>query len=236
MKITFYGGVRGVTGSKHLLEIAQQKLLLECGLFQGRRKDTYERNLNFPFDPEGVNALIISHAHMDHLGNLPNLVKKGSRGEIHCTLATADLAPIMLYDSAKINESDVAHVNELRKKVGEPPILPLYTSDDVPPVLPLLHGHGYNQPFSVFPGTRATFFDAGHLMGSAITLLDIDEPGRKITLCYTGDLGRKHRPSSVTRWSLPAPMCSSSKAPMATGCTRTSGRLRTGWLPSSTRP
>ncbi len=194
MKITFYGGVRGVTGSKHLLEINRYHLLLECGLFQGRRKDTYERNLNFPFEPSQLDALIISHAHMDHLGNVPNLVKKGFGSDIHCTSATADLAPIMLYDSAKINEGDVAYVNKIKERRGEPPISPLYTSDDVSPIINLLHRHGYNQPFGVFAGVQATFFDAGHLLGSAITLLDIDEAGRRLSLCYTGDLGRKNLP------------------------------------------
>ena len=111
MKLTFHGGVRGVTGSRHLINCNGKNVLLDCGLFQGHRRDTYELNLNFPFDPREVDAVVVSHAHMDHLGNLPNLVKKGFNGEIHCTLPTADLAVLMLYDSAKIQEHDIDYVN-----------------------------------------------------------------------------------------------------------------------------
>ncbi len=194
MKLTFLGGVRGVSGSRHLISLGKQQILLDCGLFQGHRRETYERNLNFPFDPHELDSVIISHAHMDHLGNLPNLVKKGFNGEIHCTLPTADLAVIMLYDSAKIQEHDIHYVNRVRERHNEPPVVPLYTSEDIPPVTALFHGHGMHRTFDVLPGVKATFRTAGHILGSAITILDIDEGGRKQTLCYTGDLGRANLP------------------------------------------
>ncbi len=194
MKLTFHGGVRGVTGSRHLINCNGKNVLLDCGLFQGHRRDTYELNLNFPFDPREVDAVVVSHAHMDHLGNLPNLVKKGFNGEIHCTLPTADLAVLMLYDSAKIQENDIAYVNKVRERHHEPPVSPLYTSEDIPPVTALLHGHGFHHAFDILPGVKATFRLAGHILGSAITILDIDDNGRKQSLCYTGDLGRANLP------------------------------------------
>ena len=130
MKITFNGAARTVTGSQYLLEINGRRLLLECGLFQGRRADTYERNLHFRFDPKSVDALILSHAHIDHSGNLPNLVKQGYRGPIYTTPATARLADIMLRDSGHIQEVDAEFVNKKRAKRGEPPVEPLYTLAD----------------------------------------------------------------------------------------------------------
>lgn len=193
IKLFFTGAAGDVTGSRHLIQINDETILMDCGLFQGRRKDTYERNLNFPFDPASINALILSHAHIDHLGNVPNFVKKGFKGDIHCTLATADLAGIMLLDSAHIQESDAAFVTKIRAKHHQPPVEPLYTRIDVPPAMELFHGHGYNHSFKI-NNVRATFRDAGHIMGSAMTILDIDEGGRKLSICYTGDLGRPNLP------------------------------------------
>jgi metallo-beta-lactamase family protein len=193
IKLNFTGAAGSVTGSRHLIEINNERILLDCGLFQGRRKDTYERNLNFPFDPESVNSLILSHSHIDHLGNVPNLVKKGFKGEIHCTMATADLAGIMLMDSAHIQENDIDFVNKIRAKHHQDPVEPLYTVADIPPVLQLIQAHSYNHFFRI-NDTRAIFRDAGHIIGSAITILNIDDNGRKISVCYTGDLGRPHLP------------------------------------------
>ncbi len=193
IKITFTGAARNVTGSKHLIEINGQKILLDCGLYQGRRKETYEQNLNFPFDPSEIDSLILSHSHIDHIGNVPNLVKQGFKGDIHCTLATADLAGIMLMDAAHIQENDAAFVSKVRGRRNEPPVEPLYTKEDVPPVMELLSGHGYNHYFKL-DGTRALFRDAGHILGSAITLMEINDNGRKLKLCFTGDLGRKYLP------------------------------------------
>lgn len=194
IKITFHGGVEGVTGSRHLITLNEQQLLLDCGLFQGRRGEYYERNLNFSFNPAKVNAMVASHAHIDHIGDLPNLVKKGFKGEIHCTFATADLAAIMLNDSARVNEADIDFVNKIRVANHEPPVLPIYGVKDVPPVLALFQGHGINHYFDILPGIRGIFRVAGHILGSVIVLLNIDDDGRRITICYTGDLGRANLP------------------------------------------
>lgn len=193
IKLTFTGAAGDVTGSRHLIETNNGRILLDCGLYQGRRKDTYQRNLNFPFDPAGINTLVLSHAHIDHIGNVPNLVKKGFNGDIHCTLATADLVNIMLMDAAHIQESDAVFVNKIRNKNREPPVEPLYTRKDVFPVLELLQGHGYNRQFNL-EGVKAVFREAGHIMGSAITILDIQDKDHKVSLCYTGDLGRPNLP------------------------------------------
>jgi metallo-beta-lactamase family protein len=193
IKITFTGAAGNVTGSRHLIETDNYKVLLDCGLFQGRRKDTYERNLKFPFDPASVNSLILSHAHIDHIGNVPNLVKKGFKGDIHCTLATADLLNIMLLDSANIQESDIRFVNKIRAKHHELPVEPLYTKQDIPPVVQLLQGHSYNRYFNL-NSSRAVFKEAGHIMGSATTTIEFKDKGRILKLCYTGDLGRPNLP------------------------------------------
>jgi len=192
-KITFAGAAGNVTGSRHLIEFDDQQILLDCGLFQGRRQDTYERNLNFPFDPADLNALIVSHSHIDHIGNIPNLVKQGFRGDIHCTLATADLMGIMLMDAAHIQENDAAYVNKVRSRHGQGPIEPLYRKDDIPPVLELLAAHAYNRMFKL-EKAQAIFREAGHIMGSAITVIHLNDRGRKLSLCYTGDLGRLNLP------------------------------------------
>jgi metallo-beta-lactamase family protein len=193
IKLTFTGAAGSVTGSRHLIEYDNKKILLDCGLFQGKRKDTYERNLNFPFNPAEIDALLLSHAHIDHIGNVPNLVKQGFKGDIHCTLATADLVGIMLLDSAHIQENDIAFVNKIRNKHNQPPVEPLYIREDVPPVMDLIAAHAYNHVFKV-DNIRGIFRDAGHIIGSAITVLDFDDAGRKLSLCYTGDLGRPNLP------------------------------------------
>jgi metallo-beta-lactamase family protein len=193
IKITFTGAAGSVTGSRHLIENDGHKILLDCGLFQGKRKDTYEHNLNFPFESATIDTLVLSHAHIDHIGNVPNLVKKGFKGEIHCTLATADLANIMLMDSAHIQESDITFVNKIRAKHHEEPIEPLYTREDIPPVMELMHGHGYNHAFKI-DGLDVTFKEAGHILGSALTIMNCTENGRKLSICYTGDLGRPNLP------------------------------------------
>jgi metallo-beta-lactamase family protein len=193
IKITFSGAAGSVTGSRHLIETDHQKILLDCGLYQGKRKDSFERNLNFPFDPVSIDALILSHAHIDHIGNVPNLVKKGFKGDIHCTLPTADLANIMLNDSAHIQENDTAFVNKIRAKHHDPPLAPLYTREDIPPVMELMQSHGYNHAFKL-DGLKATFKEAGHILGSALTILECDDHSRQLRICYTGDLGRPNLP------------------------------------------
>lgn len=194
MKIAFLGAIRTVTGSMHLLTVNGQRVLLECGLFQGRRQESYERNCNLPFDAASVDVMILSHAHIDHSGNIPSLVKSGFRGDIYSTFATRDLASAMLIDSAHIQEQDVAYVNKKRAKSGLPPVEPLYTRQDAVNSLNAFVGIGYHRTVQVTDGVRLTFYDAGHILGSAIVVLDIEENGRTHRLAFSGDLGRKDRP------------------------------------------
>ena len=194
MKLTIQGAAQTVTGSKYLLEINGHRLLLECGLFQGKRKDTYDFNLNFDFDPKTIEAVILSHAHIDHSGNLPNLVKQGFRGPIYATPATRDLADIMLKDSGHIHEYDVKYVNKKRAKKGLPAVEPLYTMADAARTTPLFNEVGYEKEFQPVPGVTARFLDAGHILGSASVLLDLEEEGRKTRLWFSGDIGRPDKP------------------------------------------
>jgi metallo-beta-lactamase family protein len=194
MKILFAGAARTVTGSQHLLEINGSRILLECGLFQGRRADTYLVNRTFPFDPKSLDAVILSHAHIDHSGNLPNLVKQGFSGPIYATPATADLADIMLRDSGHIQEADAEYVSKKRARKGQPPVEPLYTKLDAERVAELMVEKGYEQPFNAASGVTARFYDAGHILGSAAIALDIEEKGRRIRLWFSGDIGREKLP------------------------------------------
>lgn len=194
MKITFHGAAQTVTGSEHLLEINGHKILLECGLFQGRRQEAFERNRHFHFDLQNLDAVLLSHAHIDHSGNLPNLIRNGYEGTIYATQATVDLADIMLRDAGHIQEYDVQWVNKRRARRGEPPVEPLYTQEDAARTLRFMEGRAYGQPFEVVPGVRATFFEAGHLLGSAGIALDIEEKGRTFRLWFSGDIGRPDMP------------------------------------------
>lgn len=195
MKIQFIGAARTVTGSQHLLFINGKKILLECGLFQGRRKDTYERNKNFKYNPAEIDLMILSHAHIDHSGNIPNLVKNGYDGPIYATSATVDLCQIMLRDSAHLQERDIEWVNKKRKKKNQEPMEPLYSLEDVEKAMELFIGVQYNRRINLFPGVTVTFQDAGHILGSASILLEIEEADRrKIRLGFTGDIGRPVMP------------------------------------------
>jgi metallo-beta-lactamase family protein len=194
MRISFHGAAHTVTGSQHLLEINGSKLLLDCGLYQGRRADTYERNLNFRFDPKTVDAVLLSHAHIDHAGNLPNLTKQGYEGNIFATRATADLASLMIRDSGRIQESDAEFVNKKRAQRGEAPIEPLYTEQDAEEVAGMFKGVDYVEAFEPIPGVIARFYEAGHILGSAGVSLEIEEKGRKICLWFSGDIGRYKMP------------------------------------------
>ncbi len=194
MKLHFLGAAQTVTGSQYLLEINGKRLLLECGLFQGRRKDTYTRNLTFSYDPASVEAVILSHAHIDHSGNLPNLVKQGFNGPIYATRATAALGEIMLQDSAHIQEADIAYVNKKHARRGEEPVEPLYTMEDALACKPLFRGKDYEEVFEPLPGVTARFVDAGHILGSAALDLTLEEHGRKVRLWFSGDIGRNELP------------------------------------------
>ncbi|MBP6176702.1 MAG: MBL fold metallo-hydrolase [Anaerolineales bacterium] len=194
MRINFHGAAHTVTGSQHLLEINGKKLLLDCGLYQGKRADTYARNLNFSYDPRSVDAVILSHAHIDHSGNLPNLVKHGFEGSIFATRATAELGSLMVRDSGRIQESDAEFVNKKRAQRGEDPIEPLYTEQDAEEVAGMFSGVAYGAAFEPIPGVIARFFDAGHILGSAGVSLEIEEKGRKIRFWFSGDIGRYKLP------------------------------------------
>src|SRR5258708_19424975 len=139
MKITFHGAARTVTGSQHLIEVNERQILLDCGLYQGKRSEAFERNRTIPFDTSHVDVMVLSHAHIDHSGNIPNLVKSGFKGDIYATFATRDLCGAMLLDSAHIQESDAAFVNKKRSRQGEPPIDPLYTQPNATASLPNFH-------------------------------------------------------------------------------------------------
>ena len=192
MKITFCGAAKEVTGSMHLIEVNNQRILLDCGLFQGRRSETYERNLKFPFDPASINTLILSHAHIDHCGNIPNLTKQGFRGNVWCTSATRNLATYMLMDSGHIQESDVAFVNKQRARKGEAPIDPLYTQADVQACLDQFVAVGAHRKLPVADGVDVTFYYAGHILGAAFVELNIREQAtnKQWRLVFSGDLGR----------------------------------------------
>jgi len=194
MRIHFNGAARTVTGSQHLLEINGHRLLLECGLFQGRRQETYDKNLHFSFNPAKIDAVILSHAHIDHSGNLPNLVKNGYTGPIYATTATAKLADIMLRDSAHIQEKDIEFVNKRRLRRGEPPMEPLYTAQDAERVNDLMRPFHYDEEFEPVPGVKVRLRDAGHILGAAGVELDIEEKGRKLRLWFSGDIGRLNLP------------------------------------------
>ena len=177
MKIHFLGATRTTTGSMYLIEINGKRLLLECGLYQGHREETTRRNTTFPFDPRQIDAVVLSHAHIDHAGNLPNLASKGYDGPIHCTDATRDLCGIMLIDSAHIQEQDAIFVSKWRAKKHQPPVEPLYRLPDAEKAVKQLVAHDYEKSFSPVDGVNVTFRDAGHILGSAQVILDIQEKG-----------------------------------------------------------
>ena len=191
MKLSFHGATRMVTGSKHILHInAEKKILLDCGLFQGMGKETGELNGDWGFDPREISHVIISHAHIDHTGLLPKLVKDGYKGKIFCTPATATLAKILLVDSARIQEADIRYANKRRQKENRSLIEPLYTEEDAEKVFPLFETIPYNEPYTVDKGVELTFTDCGHILGSAAVNLQIREKGITTRLTFSGDVGR----------------------------------------------
>lgn len=194
MRIHFLGAARTTTGSMHLLEANGSRVLLECGLYQGRRKEAFEINRNMPIAPGSVDAVVLSHAHIDHSGNLPSLVKNGYAGRIFATPATCDLCEIMLLDSAYLQEKDVEYVNKKRLRQGKNPFEPLYSQDDARDALNTFQGVPYETPKEVAPGVTITFHDAGHILGSALVVIEVVENGDRKRLLFTGDLGREHMP------------------------------------------
>ncbi len=194
MEIQFLGAVRNVTGSMHMLSVNGSRVLLECGLYQGRRRVSFERNRNLPFDGRKVDAMVLSHAHIDHSGNIPNLVRSGFRGNIYSTSATRDLCSYLLRDSAHILESDVAYLNRKRRVKGLNPLTPTYSMEDALRSLKHFVSSDYGREMWVAPGVKVTFYDAGHILGSALCALDISEGDRKYRLLFTGDMGRSGMP------------------------------------------
>jgi metallo-beta-lactamase family protein len=239
MQFTSYGGVREVTGSMHLLSINSDRILLDCGMFQGRRKESEEKNRIMPIDPQIVTNVVLSHAHIDHSGRIPVLTKKDFRGRVICTRVTADACEYLLMDAGHIQESDAQYLNyksvrsflhklrssrktgklsksednkikKLLKKNGGrldtetinrlmvehklEEIKPLYTIKDAEEALEYFDGVPYRHPVTIGENMTATFYDAGHILGSAITMIQARENGRRINVCYTGDLGRFDKP------------------------------------------
>lgn len=194
MEIQFYGGARAVTGTMHVITVRGERILLDCGLYQGKRQEAEERNRNFPFDPASIDAMVLSHAHIDHSGNIPQLAKLGFTGNIFCTHATRDLCGIMLQDSGHIQEKDAEYLNKKRARTGQPPLTPIYSARDAMRAMNQFVSSGYLRPIPVANGVTATFYDAGHILGSAITALDIEENGRSMRLVFSGDLGRPNMP------------------------------------------
>lgn len=201
MKLTFWGAARTVTGSMHELAVNGRRYLLDCGTFQGRRKDARERNANFPFPATSVDAVLLSHAHIDHSGNLPTLKKNGFSGPIYASPATADLCASMLLDSAHIQEKDaefVAKRSSRRRAIGQgngPEVVqPVYTVQDAEQTLPLFRPAATKESLQVGPGLTYLSFDAGHMLGSTAMVLDVQESGQTVRLAFSGDVGRPGLP------------------------------------------
>jgi len=201
MQITFFGAARTVTGSMHLVEVGDLRILLECGLVQGKRKRAFEQNRNLPFDPRKIDVCVLSHAHIDHSGNLPSLCRRGFRGPILSTPATRDLCAVMLQDSARLQERDVYVINKRRRRQGKRLFEPLYTVEDAERAMGLFQGVPYGETVDLSaalkrrsPRVRLTFHDAGHILGSAFAALDIRENGATRRLFFTGDMGRPDMP------------------------------------------
>jgi metallo-beta-lactamase family protein len=202
--VTFWGAARSVTGSMHLLEAHGRSVLLDCGLVEAGRAESLRINGKFPFRPRDIDAVLLSHAHLDHCGNLPGLIKQGFAGPIYCTPATRALTSVMLGDAAKIQEEDAAYLNKKRPR-GEPKIEPLYDGRHAYRTLLRLKAVRYDTPFEVFPGLEAVLVDAGHLLGSSMIGVRIDTPTGERRLTYTGDLGRPGVP--ILRDPAPVPPC-----------------------------
>ncbi|MBW7990767.1 MAG: MBL fold metallo-hydrolase [Planctomycetes bacterium] len=196
LKLNFLGAVQNVTGSRHLLQANGTKLLVDCGLYQERqfRKRNWEP---FTVPPNSIDAVLLTHAHLDHCGLLPKLVKEGFKGKIYGTSATGEIAQIILRDSAKIQEEDAKYKRRRHKKEGRKgpfPVKPLYTIEDVEVCCPLFSPVKYKQPIHIAEGLEATFFDAGHVLGSSIIQVKAKANGEERTILFSGDMGRPDRP------------------------------------------
>ncbi len=194
MRLTFHGAAGGVTGSCYLVECGGRSLLLECGLLQGGPRAEEGNRAAFPVDPAGLDAVVLSHAHIDHSGRLPLLVKQGYRGPVHTQRATAELCEIMLRDSGYLQEKDAEIETRKRERKGLPPVTALYTRLDAERAMRRFRAHDYDEVVEVMPGVRARFRDAGHILGSAIVELWLSEDGQARKLVFSGDLGQHNTP------------------------------------------
>ena len=197
MQVEFIGAVGGdVTGSRHVVHTENARVLLDCGLFQGRRSETIDRNRNLGFRAKDIDVVVLSHAHIDHSGALPRLYRQGFRGPIYCTPATRDLCAAMLEDSAEIQAQDAAYINKKIERNGArmDPVEPLYEQKDVVGTLELMASVPYHRPTQIAQGVGLTYYDAGHVLGSAMVALDVDVVGDTRRLVFSGDVGRRNMP------------------------------------------
>jgi metallo-beta-lactamase family protein len=197
VQVEFVGAVSGnVTGSRHIVHTEKARILLDCGLFQGRRSETIERNRDLGFRASDIDVMVLSHAHIDHSGALPRLYRQGFRGTIYCTPATRDLCAAMLEDSAEIQAQDAAYINRKIEENGADmkAVQPLYDQKDVLGTLELMVGIPYHHPQTIAEGVTLTYYDAGHVLGSAMVALDVDVVGEERRLVFSGDLGRHNMP------------------------------------------
>ena len=197
MKLTSYGAAEEVTGSCHLLEAGSSKVLFDCGLIQGRSKDALRNHDPFPFNPAELDAVVLSHAHIDHCGRLPILIDKGYKGKIYSHAASCDLVEILLKDSAHLNARDVDYRNKKRRRAGKPLLKPLYDQQDVEVTLDRLESVPYEEHVKVAPGVTIRLFDAGHILGSAMVEITLVEEDQTRVVVFSGDLG--HRGSPILR-------------------------------------
>ncbi len=205
-ELLFHGAAEEVTGSMHMIHFEGKWIALDCGLYHGRREIAEMKNRDFPVPPREIDAVILSHAHIDHSGKLPRLAKEGFEGTIYCTPATRDLCGIMLADSAHIQEEDVYYVNKRRKRKGLNPIEPLYNKEDALAAVSLMRSVSYGKLFEVTPGVLAAFQDAGHMLGSAGVQVNFAKrDGQAPSLYFSGDVGRPNKP--ILRDPKPFPAC-----------------------------
>jgi metallo-beta-lactamase family protein len=199
MKIIPHGAAREVTGSCHEIQVQTpsglKRILLDCGLFQGKRQESAVKNAQFSFDPaQDIDAVVLTHAHMDHVGRIPLLYKKGFRGQVHCTYATKDLAEVMLQDGGYIQEKDEEYFRKHLQKSMIPCDGPLYTQQDAIDCMEIFHGQNYGEWFVVCDGIKAQFLEAGHIVGAAMVVLEVTEGNTVQHIGFTGDLGRNTLP------------------------------------------
>jgi len=206
MKIKFIGAAREVTGSKHLITTENgKKILLDCGMFQGKGLETDAMNRNLGFDPATLDHIILTHAHIDHSGLIPFIYRLGFRGSVICTNATRDLCSIMLVDSGHIQEGDVKWFNKRRISKGLPPVEPIYTEKDARACLELFIGIAYERKFYIDDFTKVRFTNTGHMLGSGVALVEITENGKTTRVAYTGDIGRPE--NRILKAPQPFPQC-----------------------------